>query len=219
VLVPPGSYVELSISDTGTGLSKEAEEHLFEPFFTTKPTGKGTGLGLATCFGIVRQCGGWIIPYSEPDAGTTFKVLLPRVGESAEFKAVTVDTSGLSGGTETVLVVEDARTVRRMIVRTLQANGYQVLEASAGDEALRLAGSHPEPIDLLVTDIVMPGMRGSELADRLRASRPSLKTLYMSGYTPDTSTDFSRLDSGSAFLPKPFVGDDLARTVRALLDR
>jgi len=219
VLVPPGSYVELSVSDTGTGLSKEAEEHLFEPFFTTKPAGKGTGLGLATCFGIVRQCGGWIIPYSEPNSGTTFKVLLPRVGEPAEVKPAPVDTAGLSGGTETVLVVEDTRTVRRMIVRTLQANGYQVLEASAGDEALRLANAHPEPIDLLVTDIVMPGMRGSELADRLRAARPDIKTLYMSGYTPDAQTDFARLDTGSAFLPKPFVGDDLARTVRALLDR
>jgi PAS domain S-box-containing protein len=219
VLVPPGSYVALSISDTGTGLSQDAEEHLFEPFFTTKPTGKGTGLGLATCFGIVRQCSGWIIPYSEPGAGTTFKVLLPRVGESAEPKEPPVLTAGLSGGTETVLVVEDARNVRRMIVRTLQSNGYQVLEASTGDEALRLAEAYPERIDLLVTDIVMPGMRGSVLAARLRALRPPLKTLYMSGYTPDTQTDFSRLDTGSAFLPKPFVGDDLARTVRALLDR
>ena len=219
VLVPPGSYVALSISDTGTGLSQDAEEHLFEPFFTTKPTGKGTGLGLATCFGIVRQCSGWIIPYSEPGAGTTFKVLLPRVGESAEPKEPPVLSAGLSGGTETVLVVEDARTVRRMIVRTLQSNGYHVLEASTGDEALRLAEAYPERIDLLVTDIVMPGMRGSVLAARLRALRPPLKTLYMSGYTPDTQTDFSRLDSGSAFLPKPFVGDDLVRTVRVLLDR
>ncbi len=219
VLVPPGRYVMLSVSDTGTGLSPEAQEHLFEPFFTTKPLGKGTGLGLATCFGIVRQSDGWIIPSSKPGGGTTFKVLLPRVADVIEDQPAPVKEPGYSGGTETVLVVEDARDVRRLIVRTLRAGGYRVLEASAGDEALRLSEGFAEPIDLLVTDIVMPGMRGGELGDRLRAGRPRLRTLYVSGYTPDTQTDFSRLSAGSAFLPKPFVGDELARTVRALLDR
>jgi len=236
VLVPPGNYVMLSISDSGTGLSPEAAQHLFEPFFTTKPVGKGTGLGLATCFGIVRQCEGWIIPISEPGVGTvnstnTFELLLPRAGEpraslqassgSTGRGATSARSDGAEGnaGTETVLVAEDARAVRRMIVRTLQAHGYQVLDAASGDEALRVGETFTGPIDVLVTDIVMPGMRGSELADRLQVLRPQMKTVYVSGYTSDTQIDDSRLDSGSVFLPKPFVGDDLARAVRALLDR
>ncbi|MBA4072691.1 MAG: hybrid sensor histidine kinase/response regulator [Gemmatimonas sp.] len=223
VLVPPGRYVVLAIADTGTGLSADAEQHLFEPFFTTKPKGKGTGLGLATCFGIVRQSNGWIIPYSEPGSGMTFEVLFPRVSAEAEVQAEAeaepAPATAYGGGTETILVVEDAREVRRLVVRTLSALGYRVLEASAGDEALRLSTDFEGRIDVLATDIVMPGMRGSELADRLRASRPDLRTLYMSGYTADTEIDLSHSDRWAAFLPKPFVGDDLARAVRALIDR
>lgn len=217
----PGPHVLLSISDTGVGMSDEVKAHLFEPFFTTKEQGQGTGLGLATVFGIVKQNGGHIHAYSEVGQGTTFKIYLPCTQEgegqpSADIRPLVADS--LVRGTETVLVVEDKEEVRDLAVQVLSLCGYRVLAASSGPEALQLSGQHPGPIHLLLTDVVMPRMTGKELADRLRAQRPRLRVLYMSGYADNAIIENGTLALGTAFLSKPFTVEGLTQKVRAVLD-
>ena len=220
VTVSPGDYVMLAVSDTGVGMTREVKEHLFEPFFTTKEVGKGTGLGLATCYGIVKQSGGNIWVYTEPGRGTTFKIYLPRVQERAETLPKRDEAGYLPGGTETVLLVEDEPSVRNMAARILREQGHTVLEAATGEEALRVAKEKGEDrIHLLLTDVVMPRMGGRELADRLRVDRPDIKVLFFSGYTDEAVARHGVLDRGAAFLQKPFSPAALARKVRELLDR
>ena len=215
--VAAGPYVLLSITDTGAGMTQEVVQHIFEPFFTTKDTGVGTGLGLSTVYGIVKQAGGWIWVYSEPGKGSTFKVYLPRAGGAPKPLPAPVSAADTLRGTETVLVVEDQPEVRRLTLAMLESQGYRLLEAANGTEALSLCERHPEPIHLLITDVVMPGMTGKELATRLLALRPSLKTLYTSGYPANAIAHEGVLDPGVAYLPKPFSRAQLAAKVRDVL--
>src|SRR5271157_478831 len=215
--VVPGHYVLLSISDTGAGMSQEVVQHIFEPFFTTKDIGAGTGLGLSMVYGIVKQAGGWIWVYSEPGQGSTFKVYLPRAGGAPEPLPASVSAAEDLRGTETVLVVEDQPDVRKLTLAILESQGYRLLEAASGSEALALSELYPEPIHLLITDVVMPGMTGRELATRLSALRPSLKTLYTSGYTANAIGHEGALNPGEAYLPKPFSPAQLAAKVREVL--
>jgi signal transduction histidine kinase len=217
--VTAGEYVMLSVSDTGMGMTEEVKTHLFEPFFTTKEKDKGTGLGLATCFGIVKQSGGHIEVYSEVDQGTTFKVYLPRLEETVSPVPVQAKSDDLPWGTETVLLVEDESSVRELASRLLRQQGYKVLEAANGDEALRVVQEYAEAeIDLLLTDMVMPQLGGRELADRLKAMWPGVKVLFISGYTDDAVVHHGVLEPGIAFLPKPFSSRILVRKVREVLD-
>jgi two-component system, cell cycle sensor histidine kinase and response regulator CckA len=214
--VTPGRYVLLSVSDTGSGINSETKAHLFEPFFTTKAPGKGTGLGLATVYGIVQQSGGHVWVYSEPALGATFKIYLPYVAgtPAASPRTPVVEAPD---GTETVLVVEDEAEVRRITVRILEAHRYTVLEARDAKEALELAAS-PNLIDLLITDVVLPGMNGRELATLLAVSRPDMRVLYVSGYADHAIVQHGNLEAGLAFLQKPFTPNGLARKVREVLD-
>jgi PAS domain S-box-containing protein len=215
--VAPGEYVMLAVSDTGHGITPEIQEHIFEPFFTTKSTGHGTGLGLATCYGIVQQAGGAIDVYSEQGGGATFKIYLPRAQAAAEpVKLKGADSTPI--GSETILLVEDDEKVRSIAVRSLRDYGYRVTEASNGEEALQLPGDCLGEIDLLVTDVVMPQMGGRELAERMHAVRPNLKVLYTSGYTENGIVHHGVLDRGVAFLSKPYDAAALARKVREVLD-
>jgi len=216
--MPAGDYVCLAVADTGVGMDETTQAHLFEPFFTTKEVGKGTGLGLATVYGIVKQSGGYIWVYSEAGHGTTVKIYLPRVPGVAESPVPAPEPQRVRGGDETVLLVEDAAPVRTLARRSLEARGYRVLEAADGPSALQLSARHLEGIDILVTDVVMPGMSGRELAERLAPERPSMKVLYTSGYTDDAMVRQGVLSAGVAFLQKPFVPDTLARKVREVLD-
>jgi len=216
--LPPGQYVLLAVSDTGVGMDEATQKHLFEPFFTTKEVGKGTGLGLATVYGIVKQSGGYIWVYSEPGHGTTVKVYLPRVPGAAEPLPVAAATPELRRGSEIVLLVEDAAPVRSLARKSLESYGYTVLEAADGPAALDLAARHPRGIDILVTDVVMPGMSGRELAERLAPARPAMRVLYTSGYTDDAMVRQGVLRAGVACLQKPFVPETLARKVREVLD-
>src|SRR6267378_3111158 len=216
--LPPGQYVLLAVSDTGVGMDEATQKHLFEPFFTTKEVGKGTGLGLATVYGIVKQSGGYIWVYSESGHGTTVKIYLPRVPGVAEAPVPVTEPTPVRGGDETVLLVEDAAPVRTLARRSLEARGYRVLEAPDGPAALALSASHGGGIDILVNDVVMPGMSGRELAERLAPQRPTMKVLYTSGYTDDTMVRQGVLNAGVAFLQKPFVPDTLTRKVREVLD-
>jgi PAS domain S-box-containing protein len=215
--VKAGPYVLLSIADTGAGMTPAVVQRIFDPFFTTKSTGVGTGLGLSTVYGIVKQAGGWIWVYSEPGKGSTFKVYLPRIVAAPEPLPVPVSAAENLRGTETVLVVEDQPEVRKLTLAMLESQGYRLLEAANGNEALSLCQQYPEPIHLLITDVVMPGMTGRELARLLLALRPSLKTLYTSGYTANTITHEGMLDPGVAYLPKPFSRAQLAAKVREVL--
>jgi PAS domain S-box-containing protein len=218
----PGDYVMLAVADTGVGMTKEVQAHLFEPFFTTKETGKGTGLGLATCYGIVKQVGGNIWVDSKPNVGTTFKIYLPQVeGEAEALPQRQAEESGeLPRGTETVLLVEDESSVRRVTARTLRELGYSVLEAENGVDALRIAREHGKKlIHLMLTDIVMPQMGGKELADRVKTKRPGIRVLFFSGYTDEAVADSKGLFSGMNFLQKPFSSATLAHKVRDILDR
>jgi two-component system cell cycle sensor histidine kinase/response regulator CckA len=218
--VEPGGYVMLAVSDSGLGMTPEVRSRIFEPFFTTKDVGKGTGLGLATVHGIVKQSGGHIWVYSEPGHGTAFKIYLPRTdspGLAAETLAPAQDEP--PRGSETILLVEDEASLRELVRECLTASGYKVLEASHGTAALEAAERHPGRVDLLMTDIVMPGMSGRELAELLRALRPQIRTLYMSGYTDDAVLLHGVLAEEMAFLQKPFTTADLARRVREVLDR
>lgn len=215
--VATGPYVLLSITDTGAGMTQDVAQHIFEPFFTTKDTGVGTGLGLSTVYGIVKQAGGWIWVYSEPGRGSTFKVYLPRAGGTPEPVPTPVLAADALRGTETVLVVEDQPEVRRLTLAVLRSRGYRLLEAANGSLALSLCEGYSGPIHLLITDVVMPGMAGGELAARLLALRPSLKTLYTSGYTANAIAHEGVLDPGVAYLPKPFSPAQLAAKVREVL--
>jgi two-component system, cell cycle sensor histidine kinase and response regulator CckA len=219
-LVAPGRYVMFAISDTGTGMNEEVQSHLFEPFFTTKPRGQGTGLGLATSYGAVRQSNGHITVYSEPGKGTTFKIFLPVVNEKPE-RLVTPspdDPSALAGGGETVLVVEDDEHVRSLVARSLKTCGYKILVASHGEEALSLARATQDKIHLLLTDVVMPGINGRQLSERLATIHPETRTLFTSGYTENVILHHGILDKGIHFLSKPYSLDDMARRVRSVLD-
>jgi len=216
--VVPGRYVLLAVSDTGTGMHPEAKAHLFEPFFTTKEVGKGTGLGLATVYGIVKQSGGYIWVYSESGSGTSVKIYLPRSDQPVQPVPRPPVLAGLPTGTETVLVVEDAEAIRSLARKVLTAQGYTVLEAGDGVEALQIAERHTGMLHLVLTDVVMPGMSGRELAQRLAPLRPQLKLLYMSGYTGDAVVHRGVLEDGLPFLAKPFTPEDLASKVRDVLD-
>jgi nitrogen-specific signal transduction histidine kinase len=218
--VTPGHYVMLSVSDTGVGIAREVKERIFEPFFTTKEKGKGTGLGLSTVFGIIQQSGGNIWVYSEPGLGTTFKIYLPRIEEDIELlKPSAVSTKPLQGS-ETILLVEDEEIVRKLACTILQKNGYKVLEAPNGEEALRIVqGKNGNPIHLLVTDVVMPGMSGRQLADRLERLRPEMKILYISGYTDNAIVHHGVLDKGMHYIQKPFTVEGLVQKVREVLDK
>ena len=211
-----GPHVRLKVSDSGIGMTKEARAHVFEPFFTTKPQGKGTGLGLAMVYGIMKQNEGYILVESELGRGTTFELYLPKIGDTTE-KAPTPPTMTI-GGTETILVVEDDPQVRKVTLRCLLAGGYRVLVASSGREALELAAQEPGPLHLLVTDVVMPGTNGREVADELRRRRPDLRVLFISGYTQDVIPRSGVLDSGIEFLTKPFTAALLLERVRKVLD-
>ena len=215
--VQPGHYCVLAVSDSGCGMDEETLSHVFEPFYTTKEQGKGTGLGLSTVYGVVEQSGGHVWVYSEPDIGTTFKVYLP---ETTELSASTDEQAGvpLLRGAETVLLVEDEDTVRAVAREVLETNGYDVLEASNGVDALRVAAAHNGSIHLLVSDVVMPQMGGGELSKRLTDMRPGIRMLFISGYTDDAVVRHGVRERGTAFLQKPFSLDAFARKVREVLD-
>jgi len=212
----PGSYVMLSVSDTGFGMSSETMSRIFEPFFTTKA--EGTGLGLATVYGIVRQMNGHISVQSQQGAGTTFKIYLPRVRQDTESPRQ-VPSDRAPDGTETILLVEDEPSVREIAASTLRARGYEVLEASNGEEALNVARNHRGPkIHLLITDVIMPKMGGRKLAVGLSDRDPAIRILYMSGHPGDMIGNQGELDSDTCFLQKPFSPDALSFKVREVLD-
>lgn len=214
-----GPHVRLTFVDTGVGMSAETQGHLFEPFFTTKPRGHGTGQGLATAYGILAQCGAHIAVHSQSGRGSTFLIHFPC--DSMLELPVTIDAGGrkMPGGHETVLLVEDESSVRRLVRIILDTLGYRVIEASSGAQALQVAATEPEVIDILVTDVVMPGMGGRELAVQLTKVRPNLRVLYMSGYTDDTVLRHGVLEAEVAFVAKPFNAESLALTLRETLDR
>jgi CheY-like chemotaxis protein len=219
VNVSPGRYVMIAISDTGVGMDEQTRDRAFEPFFTTKEQGRGTGLGLAMCYGIVNQHGGHIWVYSEPGHGTVFKIYLPRVDDPARQLPPVAEAGDLPRGDETILLVEDEPAVRALAARVLRGQGYTVFEAGQGAEALAIARAQPRgTIDLLLTDVVMPAMSGKALADALQAELLGLKVLFISGYTDNAIVHHGRLDPGVAFLPKPFSPAALARRVREVLD-
>ena len=218
VSVRPGPYVMLAFSDTGCGMDEETQARIFEPFFTTKEHGKGTGLGLATVYGIVKQSGGNIWVYSELGKGTTFKIYLPQVEGIAEGSEPAHPGSSILRGSETILLVEDEDMVRSLAQEILEAHGYAVSEACDSTEALRICHMHSGSIHLLVTDVVMPGMSGRELAARLGTIHPETKVLYMSGYTDDAVVRHGVLNAGLVFLQKPFSANTFLRKVREVLD-
>jgi two-component system cell cycle sensor histidine kinase/response regulator CckA len=212
----PGPYITLSVSDTGCGMDKETQSRIFEPFFTTKENGKGTGLGLSTVYGIIKQSGGYIFAHSEPGHGTTFRIYLPRVEDAAE-TAHTLKTANTKlEGAETVLLVEDEESVRQLVAETLTSRGYKVLQAQNGEQALKLAASVGD-IHLMITDVVMPGMSGRELARELATTRPQTRVLFLSGYTEDAVLHQGVLEPDTAFLQKPFTLQHLAKKVREVL--
>jgi PAS domain S-box-containing protein len=213
----PGPYVMLTVTDTGCGMSAETQSHIFEPFFTTKGPGKGTGLGLATVYGVVKQSGGYIWVYSEVGHGTTFKIYLPRVMSQVDRIVPETDTKDLAKGIETILFVEDEQSVRELVRGYLCDCGYTVLEAPDGTEALKLASAYKDIIHMLITDVVMPHMSGPELAAQVGALRPEMKVLFVSGYTDDTVFRHGVLEGGVAYLQKPFNLKALAQKIREVL--
>jgi two-component system cell cycle sensor histidine kinase/response regulator CckA len=212
-----GRHVMLVISDTGIGMDETVRAHLFEPFFTTKEPGKGTGLGLATVYGIVKQSGGSIFVDSEPEHGTTFRIFLPRTERSADLPNGPRPAPQSVGGTETILLVEDQAEVRAVIWNTLARHGYKVMGAANGAEALSILENYDGEVHLLLTDVVMPGMSGRDLAEQLVTRRPELRVLYTSGYTDDTIVHHGVLEAGMAFIQKPFTPNVLLQKIRALL--
>jgi len=215
--IPPGDYVLLAISDTGVGMTPETRSHLFEPFFTTKGHGKGTGLGLAVVDGVVKQSGGYIDVYSEIGRGTTFKIYLPAV-ESGRLSDERAESGEPARGTETILLVEDEQAVREVAQEVLKRRGYTVLSASDATEALRIARDNAGRIDVVLTDVVMPGMTGPQLVERLRAEQPNLPALFMSGYTSDSVLRNEVATGDASFLQKPFSTGVLAAKLRQVLD-
>lgn len=216
--VKPGFYVTISVSDTGTGMDHETQSHLFEPFFTTKSAARGTGLGLATAYGIIRQSNGAIGFSSRLGSGTTACIYLPLVEDQAEVQDEASTPEELLNGAETILLVEDETRVRKLIVDVLTARGYRVLEATRGAEALRLCEIHKSGIDLAVVDVVMPEMSGPDLMRQMTPLNPGIRVLYISGYTEEAMVHHGIEQSGAAFLQKPFLPDALARKVREILD-
>jgi two-component system, cell cycle sensor histidine kinase and response regulator CckA len=218
IAVKPGAFVMLAVTDTGCGMDADTQSHLFEPFFTTKEKGKGTGLGLSTVYGIIKQSGGNIWAYSEIGKGSTFKVYLPRVEAEVRSYKPKEPVSMVAGGTETILLVEDEEAVRTMISRVLHGNGYRILEAGNGKEAMEICRQHTGPIHLMVTDVIMPQMSGRELAEQIAPLRPEMKVLFMSGYPDNAIVHHGVLESGTAFLQKPFNLRALEGKVREVLD-
>jgi two-component system cell cycle sensor histidine kinase/response regulator CckA len=215
--VRPGHYVMLAVTDSGMGMDAATQARIFEPFFTTKEAGKGTGLGLSTVFGIVKQSEGNVWVYSEPQRGTTFKIYLPRVDEVVEEQPAS-ELETAAGGIETILLVEDSDSLRELGREILEEHGYKVIEASSGTAALEALARHAGSLDLILTDLVMSGMSGRELADQVTRMRPGTKVLFMSGYTDDALGHHGVLDAGTAFVEKPFTIDGLLRKVRDVLD-
>jgi DNA-binding response OmpR family regulator len=218
-IVEPGEYVMLCVRDTGMGMDSETQSHIFEPFFTTKGP-KGTGLGLSTAYGIIKQSGGYIWVCSEPGKGTSFKVYLPRVTDTGEAVVVhpSIAAAGVQRGNETILLVEDEDNLRNMGKLYLESEGYRVLEAPDGAAAIQIANAHAGLIHLLLTDVIMPGMNGRELASHISPRRPEMKVLYMSGYTENAIGHNGTLDAGITLLQKPFTLPTLKATVREVLD-
>jgi CheY-like chemotaxis protein len=214
--VVPGHYAMVAVSDTGCGMDRVTQARIFEPFFTTKEPGKGAGLGLATAYGIIKQSNGYIYVYSEPGHGTTFKVYLPLTEVAAATPAS--DPSPPPRGAETVLLVEDEEGIRNLLNATLKEQGYTVLSAAHGNEALEIATKFDRPIDLLLTDVVMPEMGGRALAEHVARSHPEVKILFMSGYTDDMVMRHGVLQAEVEFLQKPYTLVSLLRKIRAVLD-
>ena len=213
----PGEYIQLSVTDTGHGMSEDVRARIFEPFFTTKGVGKGTGLGLSVVHGVVKQCGGAIVVDSRIGVGTTFKLLFPIARESA----ANPDPDGKKNsiqGSETILLVEDEDAVRKIARIALESKGYRVLEASGGRRAIEIATEYPDDINLLLTDVIMPEMNGPKLAEELRARRPTIRVLFMSGYTDDDVLRGASELGREILLQKPFTANGLARKVRSVLD-
>jgi len=214
----PGPHVMLAISDTGVGMDKAVQQHVFEPFYSTKAPGQGTGLGLATVYGIVKQSGGSIFVDSESGHGTTFKIFLPRVEQMADIPQMPTHAPRAFAGSETVLLVEDQPEVRSVAREMLRRHGYTVIDTANGSEALVAASNHDGRIDLLVTDVVMPGLSGRALAGQLVQLQPAARVLYMSGYTDDSIVQQGILEGGVAFIQKPFTPTALLQKVRDVLD-
>jgi PAS domain S-box-containing protein len=214
----PGSYVQLAVTDTGCGMDAATRARIFEPFFTTKEKGKGTGLGLSTVYGIVKQSGGTLLVYSEPNRGTTFKICLPRVASGSAHVVTIPPAAARCTGTETILIVEDEEAVRNLAKRILVSAGYTVLTAETGKMALELCSGRAGSIHMVLTDVVMPEMGGRVVAEKLAAAYPGIKVLYMSGYTDEAIIHHGTLDRGTPFIGKPFHATDLTRKVREVLD-
>jgi two-component system cell cycle sensor histidine kinase/response regulator CckA len=215
--IKKGPYVMISVSDNGQGMDRETQARIFEPFFTTKEKGKGTGLGLSTVYGIIKQSGGYVFVQSELGRGTVFTIYFPRIDGPSEAHGTSPVSVPAAGGTETVLLVEDEDSVRQLVRETLESRGYRVLEAPNGQAGLALAASHPDPIHLIITDVIMPGLSGHELVQQLLPARPALKVLYLSGYAQDAFPSTAAAESQKTFLQKPFTLQSLARKVREIL--
>jgi CheY-like chemotaxis protein len=214
----PGNYAQLCVGDTGVGMTEEVRAHVFEPFFTTKEAGKGTGLGLATCFGIVKQSQGFIDFDTEPGRGTTFRIAFPGIKAEDAARIKREALPGLPRGHETILLVEDEPHLRRLVARVLRAQGYTIWEASDGREAMSLVMERGTGFHLLLSDVVMPELSGKTLADQLRSICPEARVLFVSGYISNTVVQEALASSSVAFLQKPFTPSDLVRKVRDVLD-
>jgi two-component system, cell cycle sensor histidine kinase and response regulator CckA len=217
--VQPGPYVVLSVSDTGTGMSAETLLRIFEPFFTTKPPGEGTGLGLAMVYGAMQQAGGHIGVYSEEGKGTTLRLYFPQVAEKVKTRPSAATDASLSHGSETVLLVEDESALREMTAELLRGEGYTVLEAADGPTAIAQSSEYKKPIHVVLTDVVLPGLNGREVASRISAARPQVKVVYISGYTAPSIVNQGLLEPSVVLLSKPFTRIALLRHLRAALDR
>jgi CheY-like chemotaxis protein len=215
----PGNYVAITVSDSGIGMTEEVRTRIFEPFFSTKPMGEGTGLGLAMVYGIVKQANGYIYVYSEPDVGTTFRIYLPTTDAEVEPQDSRSAEPAPRGGSETVLLVEDEPAVRELATRILERGGYTVVSAAGGTDAVEIYETISDRIDLLLTDVIMPGMSGKELSDVLHARGNPIKTLYMSGYTDEIVAERGLLHEGEELLQKPFSANCLLTKVREVLEK